>query len=221
MSPDPSVVAAQALHRTLTREGTGVELRGGRFFFGPTVLDLKAEVENEGQRDGMFLLGMSVHLAVDGKVIPALQMGAVGWGSTRAEALEEAASDWSAYVGTALARLFNPDPAQKSPEKPFQVFGGALGIRGPVDGDLLERLRAPLERVVERFAAALTASDGAPLHSLLVMVYIGPTGLEDGECRCDGRISPELMQAVRPLPWPPASPRYIFKRFYLVHKRSA
>ncbi len=217
MDADPTTVAAQALHRTLTQEGVFAELRGVRVLVGRAVIELNAVVEQEGAQDGRYLLGLFVQMAINGRILPPLRMGTVAGGKTRAEALAEAAIDWSAYVGMALARFLRPELDE--PGKPYRLAAGAQGVRGGVDGVLLEQRRAPLADVVERFAAELTDSSTS-LHSLVVMVYVGPDGqLENQECRCDGELSPRLAEAVQTLPWPPGNPRYIFKRFYLIQKR--
>jgi hypothetical protein len=194
---------------------------GDRLEIGSTKVRLEAKIENEEKVDNPsgVLIGLSVDVSLN-DVLQPLTYGVVGAKGDRDDAVQSAVHDWAMYVGEALLGSFGVRIGEE-PQKigSFLVYQGATGIREGIgsrvawskeqDTQLLEHL--------DPFVRGMEHSSGE-LHSISLMVMV-QNGTTKGECRIDGHTSPELFNAIQPLPfWNQVGSVYVFKQFYVLKR---
>jgi hypothetical protein len=217
---DPSVLAAMELARRFTDREQVAVAAGNLVQAGRHTIRLAGVIEQEGPHQGRYFLGLRVDLTLDGTAVPALRYGPVGVGFSRGEAIREAVEDWSRFAGTALVPALTV-PAEIDAGRPpgFRIFPGVAGSRGALEGGSFDDLQRALFQAIQPFAQALAASDVA-FHAIAVSAMADGRGFIEGQCRVDGRDSPELLAAIGRLPWPRGAPHYMFKQFFVLRAAS-
>jgi hypothetical protein len=190
---------------------------GSRIRIGRKVVRVVAQIENDDHADTKFLIGLRVDVLVDDMLQP-VSYGSVGLGSDRDEAISTAVSEWAAAVGEALLGALGVKVG-KDPEQigSLLVYRGLAGIRGSDRVIWSSKKDERLLHKLETFVQGLEHSPGE-LHSISLMVLVGPNGKAEGECRIDGAISSSLLKAIQSFSWEQDDLRYVFKELYVVRR---
>jgi hypothetical protein len=111
----------------------------------------------------------------------------------------------------------NPPPSYAKVEVGGQaLFHGPPGLRGeatsPADVSSEEFVRRVATLVVANLQRQPPVGE---YRSALVQIVVAGTSVTGGECRVDGLISTELLEALSKLSWPEGSPTYMFKLFFV------
>jgi hypothetical protein len=214
----------RALGLDATEQGPTVSVAGKK-------ISVAARVNNRAKKDARNILAAEFDLLVDGIRIPALTAGAIGVDDTPEHARDTAAAEWAGQygspIGFAIATRLGASghPSATHPIAPFYaklkidrqvLFHGPPGLRG--------NAKSPTEVSSDTFVRTL-ASTVVPVlqrtpavneyRSATVLVIVEGTAVTGGECRIDGGVSPELLQAFSKLTWPEGAPSYMFKLFFV------
>lgn len=214
----------RALGLDATEQGPAVSVAGKK-------ITVAARVNNRAKRDARNILAAEFDLLVDGTRIPALTAAAIGVDDTHEHARDTAAAEWAAQygspIGFAIATRVGASghPSTTDPIVPFYakleidrqvLFHGPPGLRG--------NAKSPAEVSSDAFVRTLAGTVVSVLQrtpavneyrSATVLVVVEGTGVTGGECRIDGVVSPELLQAFSKLTWPEGAPSYMFKLFFV------
>jgi hypothetical protein len=233
--PDPDSVAigrkaVASLARTFRAVGLEASEQGSTVSVAGKRIGVEARINNRGQTDDRSILAAEFDILVDGIRIPTLTAGVVGVDDTAEHARDTAAAEWAgqygAPIGFALATRFGasggPSPTDKI--APFYakleiegqvLFHGPPGLRG--DASTREVSSDGFVRTLATSVVPilLRTPPVSEYRSATVMVVVKGTAVTGGECRIDGVVSPELLQALSKLAWPEASPSYMFKLFFV------
>jgi hypothetical protein len=148
----------------------------------------------------------------------------VGLGDTPDHARDTVADYWAAQygapIGLALASQFgasDPPPFDVKVEVDGQVlFHGLPMVRGEAKSPAYVSSEEFVRRVATIIVANLQRKPPVgEYRSALVQISVAGTAVTGGECRVDGLISTELLEALSELPWPEGSPNYMFKLFFV------
>jgi len=214
----------RALGLDATEQGPAVSIAGKK-------ISVAARVNNRAKKDARNILAAEFDLLVDGIPIPALTAGTIGVDDTPERARDTAAAEWAGQygspIGFAIATRLGASghPSATDPIAPFYarlkidrqvLFHGPPGLRG--------NAKSPAEVSSDAFVRTL-ASTVVPVlqrtpavneyRSATVLVVVDGTAVTGGECRIDGVVSPELVQAFSKLSWPEGAPSYMFKLFFV------
>jgi hypothetical protein len=200
--------------------GATPSLEGNRIRINKDELQLSANIEDEGQAQSQYAVGLAVGVSVNGVARP-LTVGSVGIGASREEAVETAVSEWAQLAGVALldALGVRKQGGLTFGAGRFSVHPGLMGIRGSQDvvwSDDSQR------RLLDSLGALIRGLESSPseFHSVSIRLVVEPGGVSGGECRVDGAVSAEALKAVHSFPWPPTTKGYMFKQFYVLRRRS-
>ena len=189
---------------------------GARVKLAGVELELDARIENEGQRESQWIVGIAV-TASSSSVGGSLHAGSVGVGTSRADALDTAIREWVEITGLAILRAV---ALKERSSGRFVLDGsvaykGATGIRGPVQPAWSNEDDS---RLLARVAPALLDLTAERLHSLSLSVLVDPVGEVQGDIRLDGAPSPVVLEAIKEFSWPRLKDRYIFKQYYVTER---
>jgi hypothetical protein len=194
---------------------------GDRIEIGGTKLRLQPRIEKEVQADGpsRFLVGFAVDVFVN-DVFQPVTYGSVGIGRDRDDAIQAAVLDWAMYVGRALLGALGAGIGEE-PQKigRFLIYEGLVGIRevsGTHATPLSKEQRRQLLEYLDPFIHGMEQSPGE-LHSIALTIMVHD-GTADGDCRLDGKTSPELSRAVRSIAWNQNGSNYICKQFFVLRR---
>jgi len=203
---------------------------------GPTVLvagkkvGVAVSVGAKAEKDGKHILAAEFEVSVDGKRVAPLAAGAIGVDDTAENVRNTVAAEWAAQygapIGFAVATQLGargPPPSTSDMASFYAkleidgqaLFHGPPGLRGnakvtsEVSDDFVRRIATAVIPILRRTPPA------GEYRSSLIQVVIEGTALTEGECRIDGVVSADLLAAVSKLPWPEASPSYMFKLFFV------
>jgi hypothetical protein len=214
----------RALGLDATEQGPTVSVAGKK-------VGVAARINNRFEKDNRNILAAEFDILVDGIRIPTLTAGAIGVDDTAEHARETAAGEWAAQygapIGFALATRFGASgrPSATDSIAPFYakldidgqvLFHGPPGVRGEaktpgeVSSDVFVRTLATSVVPILRRTPPVNE-----YRSATVLVFVEGTAVTGGECRIDGVVSPELLQAFSKLTWPEGSPSYMFKLFFV------
>lgn len=223
--------AAAALAKTFRAVGLDATAQGTTLSVADRTVMVTARINNRLQQNGRHILAAQFDVSVDGIQSPALLAGAIGVDDTPERARDTAAAEWAAQygvpIGFALASQFGASspPARGDELAPLYVklevdgqalFHGPPGVRGAARTPGAISSREFVTRVAEIAVASLRRKAAATgYRSALVQVLVTGAAVTGGECRVDGLISPELLDALSKLPWPEAAPSYVFKLFFV------
>jgi hypothetical protein len=186
---------------------------GARVKLAGAELELDARIENEGQQDSQWIVGIAVTVS-SSSVHGSLGAGSVGVGTSRADALDTAIREWVELTGLAILRAvaLKERSSGRFVQDGYVVYAGATGIRGPVRPAWSHEDHARLLAVVAPLLRDLPAER---LHSLSLTVVVYPVGEVQGDVRLDGAPSPLLLEAIKEFSWPRLKDPYIFKQHYV------
>ena len=190
---------------------------------GRTV-SVTARINKRLQENSRHILAAEFDISVGGIQIPTLTAGAIGVDDTPDHARDTVAAEWAAQygapIGFALASQFgasNAPPSYARVEVDGQaLFHGPPGLRGeaksPADVSSEEFVRRVATLVVANLQRKPPVGE---YRSALVQIVVAGTAVTGGECRVDGLISTELLEALSKLSWPEGLPTYMFKLFFV------
>lgn len=216
--------AFRALGLDAKEEGATVSVAGKR-------ISIDARIDQRLEKQGRHILAADFDISIGGTRVSALMAGAIGVGDTPEHARNTAVAEWAAQygapIGFAMATRFGasgPPPRTNSLAAFYAkvevagqtLFHGPPGLRGEVkepgavsSDEFLRRIAIPVVanfRRAPRFNGYRTAT---------IQLVVTGTAVTDGECRVDGVVSPELLDALSRLSWPAGSPSYMFKLFFV------
>lgn len=209
---DPiSCLCAQTLAAVARPLGAEPVVEHNRLRLGREVLEMAAIIEQESRPHSRYAIGLAVTTGLQGTA--PLTAGSVGLGSARDDALQTAVSEWAALAGLswlgALGLKTDAEPAFQAGN--FSVHPGLTGIRA-------QNAPAWSQETQARLAALLTtrieklALSPQTLHSLALMFVVESKVVKHGECRVDGVICPDTLEALQAFDWPEGSETYMLKQ---------
>jgi hypothetical protein len=223
--------AVASLAKTFRAVGLEATEQGSTLVAAGRKIGVAARVSHRGKRGDDHVLAADFDISIDGGRIPTFGAGAVGVGESAEDARKTVVSEWAgqygAPIGFALASKWGAKgtPQSADPLRPFYaeveiggqpLFHGPVGLRGnaktvgsPTSDEFVGRVAAVVGPILHQTAAV------TDYRSANVQVVVEKRTLTSGECRIDGVVSPELLHAVSKLPWPEASPMYMFKLFFV------
>jgi len=178
-------------------------------------------VNNTIEQNSGHVLGAEFDVVVDGVRNVVFRSGVVGIADTPERARANAASAWAGQYGAPIAFALALQmgakefpPAAKLEIDGQTLFHGPLFLRGNAK---MEDVSDDLERTIARVILPILrrAPNVGEFRSANVQVRVDGTKFTNGECRINGRLSPELLQALSTLAWPEGSPGYILKLFFV------
>ena len=198
---------AQAGTVEATSNGSAVNLAG-------TPLRLNARVEEERQAGPQWVVGIAVQVAVPGNPSPIAE-GAVGFGATRAEAIDTAILEWANLAGVALIRAVAVRERSKEIFSVGRVgvYPGFAGVRGTPG---IPWALADNRRLVTLMAPVLADLAEGRLHTLSVSMLVDAKGAVRGECRLDGTASPAALASALRYPWPKSKGAYMLRQYFIL-----
>lgn len=215
--------AAASFAKSLRAAGLEAVQEGATITVAGKRIEVQATVEAKQKAQGKEALAAAFDIALDGTRDPALRSGTVGVDDTPERARATAVSEWEAFSGTPIAFALaarlgggNIPAGAKVELEGRTLFHGAVGIRGTAklddqkwSADLVKQIANSAIPVLQR-----TPPRGE-FRAVSVQIAVRDTMVTGGECRIDGRISPELLDAVSRLQFPRASPDYLLKLFFV------
>jgi len=232
--PDTAWLAsksAASLAKTFRALGLDVTEQGPTVSVAGKKISVAARVNNRAKKDARNILAAEFDLLVDGIRIPALTAGAIGVDDTPEHARDTAAAEWAgqygAPIGFAIATRLGASGHPSATDAIGQfyakleidrqvLFHGPPGLRG--------NAKSPAEVSSDAFVRTLASTVVPVMHraqsvheyrSATVLVVVEGTAVTGGECRIDGVVLPELLQAFSQLTWPEGAPSYMFKLFFV------
>ena len=215
--------AAASFAKTLRSVGLEAVHEGATITVAGKRIEILATVEAKQNAGAKEVLAAAFDVAFGGTRDPALRSGSVGLDDTAELARTTAVSEWAALSGTPIAFALatrlgaeNIPAGAKVELEGLTLFHGAVGIRGTVKDDY-PRWSADLVTKLANSALPLlqrTAARGN-FRAVSIQVAVRDTMVTGGECRIDGAVSRELLDAVSSLQFPRASPDYLLKLFFV------
>lgn len=196
---------------------------------GEHTLSLEATIPAVTRMGDSILVQMDVSAAVDSVAVPALGSGSIGIGSNEDDAFAAAVEEWVLQYGTPISQAIWPegvrDPAltRTFPTGRHEVVVGPTGIRGEPPRSWRDGKPPDLGAQIVDAAAPLLDSlltTSSPYHAITLTLAIGKGGGLEGECRVDGRVSPELLAAMAQVPWPAAESTVLWKQYLVVREQA-
>jgi len=233
---DPDTVwlatkAVEALAKTFRAVGLDASAHGTTLSVADRPVTVTARINNRLQQNSRHILAAQFDISVDGIQIPTLLSGAIGVDDTPERARATAAAEWAAQygapIGFALASRFGASgpPPRSNELAPFYrklevdgqvLFHGPSGVRGDAKTPGATSSGEFVRRVATLVVASLRRKPPvSEYRSALVQVLVTGSAVTGGECRVDGLVSPELLEALSKLSWPEGSPSYVFKLFFV------
>jgi hypothetical protein len=228
--------ASEALAQRIRELGQTVFQEGDVVRAGEHEICVSSEIENEVQHNGRWLIGMVIHVELDGKYLPAMRTGTVGVDLTREGALQVASKDWSQQFGIPLVHALFPQPADPQPKSAsgvavvvdpvaapatvplpiragdYNIYLGPTALRGPIHAKDFAAGLKQLRGVVAAFAAH-TLGQSKEWHGMNVQVSVDPHRGSSSMCHLDGKPSAAFIAATRDVSWPSA--HFFLNQFYL------
>ena len=215
--------AAASLTKVFRAVGLDATAQGTTVSVSGRTVSVTARINSRLQENSQHILAAEFDISVGGIQIPTLTAVAIGVDDTPDHARDTVAAEWLAQygapIGFALASQFGSDPPPSHAK--VEVDGQAL-FHGPpgLRGEAKSPAEVSSEEFVRRVATLVVANlqrkpPVGEYRSALVQIVVAGTAVTGGECRVDGLISTELLEALSKLSWPEGSPTYMFKLFFV------
>lgn len=219
MDVTPASHAAALLADHLSDRGRPVVVDGATVQVGERHITVGAHVEDAVRQDGSLLMAVGFEVVLDGIAMPAMRTGAVGIAPTPDAALRQAAEDWAAQYGIALAEALAPQDSVAPTRRwgAYRAYRGPIGIRGaPPAPDAVTALVAHVDTALAQlFAPAVTPADRTVWRGLTIAMARADSGQRSVFCQIDGNPAPALDRIARAAPWPDDG-AFLVKTFYLL-----
>lgn len=231
----PNVSARRGLgviSRALRASGVQITDQGTSILTANSQIEVKAHVNDSGEQGGQYVLAAEFEVLENGRSLDALHTGAVGIDASAEGALDTAIQEWGtqygAPIGFAIASTLGAEGPPKSGDnmadlyariqvKDLTLFHGPVGFRGNPKNPGAAASDDFLRKVGDAVAPHLGAGAGT-YRSAIIQLVVDGTQVTDGECRVDGKVSPELVSDLKKLAWPAGDPSYMFKLYFVVPK---
>lgn len=189
---------------------------GARVTLAGKDLDLSARIEQEGQQQSKWVVGIAVRTSVPGD--PSHIAGSVGVGDTRADALDTAVAEWAQLAGVAILNgvVLRERSTERLVHDGYVFYPGTTGVRGPEQPAWSNEDRLRLLALITPELPKLTESQ---LHDVSLSLAVNPAGDVQGECRLDGASSQAILDAVKTFSCPKLKTPYIFKQYYVFERQ--
>ena len=204
-SPEISAMIARPMGEGVSMYLKGVEYRveGTTITVGGRRLEVLPYAEPCDVRDTEHRCGVRFDIRTDGVKDERLRFHGVGNGSDREDAQRDAVRHWWLAFAFPLIRSL-ADRETDFGRSRYTAYPGPTVVRGASPGGWLDGSA----RMHQQFTTVLTAVVGEQpiVKSIDLSVTVNGDGSMDGECRVNGVVSPEVLRALRKLPWPEADP---------------
>jgi len=191
-----------------------VSLKDNKIFIGESSIQLKIDVEFDGKEKGKWLYAANIVTFYKNSQNTQINVGSVGIGSNRDEAINVCIQEWFGVFGTAFTNMLNN--VNSIAVSNMKVFPGLMGIRGKLPKNTWpEGNDEIVRRIISQIQPQMRSQTG-DIIPIDIKLYIGINGVVDGECRVDNQVSIQLLNNLKQLSWPSSEEGYMFKQFYLV-----
>lgn len=191
-------------------------LEENKIMVGDTSIQVKINVEFEGQKEGKWVYAANIFTFYKAKKEGLINVGSIGIGSTKEEALNVCIQEWIAIFGIPFANMLNDSESIKVSN--MKVFPGLMGTRGnPPAKTWLKGYDEMTNKMISKIQQEIKSKPGN-LVSVDIKLKISKSGVTDGECRIDNEVSQNLLNELKQLDWPPSDEEFILKQFYLIRK---
>lgn len=191
-------------------------IKNDEIFIGDTSIRVKLTLEQEAQQNGKWIYAANVGTFYKAGAEMPINVGSIGIGSTRNEAINVCIEEWFAVFGLPFTNMLNNDTGVSI--QGMRIFPGLMGIRGKLpentwlkgDGETTEKIISPMLEQIKMEKGEIVPVD--------IKLMIGAGGVSDGECRINNIVSEQLLANLKRLPWPSSNEGYLYKQFYLIKK---
>ncbi len=191
-------------------------LEENKIKIGDTSIQVKINVEFEGQKEGKWIYAANIFTFYKANKEELINVGSIGIGSTKEEALNVCIQEWVAIFGIPFTNMLNDKESIKVSN--LKVFPGLMGTRGnPPAKTWLKGYDEMTNKMISKIQQEIKSKPGN-LVSVDIKLMIGKSGVTDGECRIDNEVSQNLLNDLKQLDWPPSDEEFILKQFYLIRK---
>lgn len=191
-----------------------VSLKDNKLFIGDNSIQLKIDVEFDGKEKGKWLYAANIVTFYKNGQETQIDVGSVGIGSSREEAINVCIQEWFGVFGIAFTNMLNGDNSIAVSN--MKVFPGLMGIRGKLPENTWPKGNDEIaRRIISQIQPQMRSQTG-DLIPIDIKLYIGINGVVDGECRVDNHVSIQLLNNLKQLSWPSSKEGYMFKQFYLI-----
>jgi hypothetical protein len=207
---------ANVLAQHLKEVGHPAAQQGNLLTVGSHRIQVNSFIEEEGQKEGHWLVGVGVQVVLDGEALPALRTGAVGVDTSRERAIQSAADQWGMGYGIVVIHSLFPkssDPPSVA-AGPYRIYYGPVLMRGTAEIKDFAAARAQLSRALSTFTSQ-TFSGQAEWHGMTINVTSSPSKGITSMGQLDGKVSPLLTQAIKGVSWPTGGSSWMLKQFFL------
>lgn len=205
-------IALQLIFQKINKS-SNAGLKDDKIFIGNSSIGLNIKVEAEEQKADNWIYAANITTTYKNTNETQIQIGSIGIGSNKHEAVNVCIQEWFGLFGTAFTNMINGENGIRVSNR--KVFPGLMGIRGLLpenawpngEEDLTKKIISQIEPLIK---------DKAGIIPIDIKLMIGKNGIIDGECRIDNNVSPEVLNNLRQLSWPSSEEGFMFKQFYLV-----
>lgn len=176
-------------------------------------------VEHDSNRGSDFVFAARFETRLSGRIQKEFTVGSIGIGTSRDDAIETSIDEWVDLFGRSLVLLIEGKKRELVIGK-YSAFPGATGFRGEVptlgffanEKTMHDAILRSLDKVIVQ-----PEKD----HVLLnLMISVDERGKVSGECRLDGVINDEGINALRNIKWPTGEGPYLFKQVYILERKN-
>jgi|JI8StandDraft_1071087.scaffolds.fasta_scaffold18542_2 hypothetical protein len=194
-----------------------VSMNDNAIIIGNNSIRLDIRTEFDGKKDDKWIYAANFTTVYKAETETECRAGSIGIGSTQAEAINVCLEEWFAAVGIPLTNVMKGD--NSIPLANCFAYPGLMGIRGElpentwVNGDYQMAFT-----ILNHIQDEITPPTGG-IIPIEIKLNIGATGVLDGECRIHNKVSPQILEKLKLLPWPTSYKGYLFKQFYFVKSK--
>lgn len=195
------------------KKSSNAGLKDNKIFIGNSSIGLKIQVESEEQKADKWIYAANITTTYNNTNETQIQIGSIGIGSNKDEAVNVCIQEWFGLFGTAFTNMLNGENGIRVSN--MKVFPGLMGIRGHLPENAWPNGEEEMTKnIIQQIEPLIKNKAGIIPIDLKLM--IGRNGIIDGECRVNNQVSIEVLNNLRQLSWPSSEEGFMFKQFYLV-----
>ncbi|MGH1384689.1 DUF6348 family protein [Kordia sp.] len=209
-------IATQHLYDIIIKNSKAIK-NGNKIILGDKSIEINVNVEFDGKKEGKWIYASNFSTIVKTSKTTEFNIGSIGIGNSREEAVNVSIQEWIAVFGIPLSDMLNNKNGYKISET--IVFSGLMGIRGNLPKNTWLNGDSEMTAKIISHISQLIKSAKDEIVSVDIKLIIGNNGVLDGECKLGNKVSIELLNQLKTIEWPASGEGYLFKQFYIIKKR--
>ena len=208
-------IATQYLYDRIINNSKAIK-DGNKILLGDTSIETNLNVEFDGKKEGQWIYASNFSTTVKTLKKTEFNIGSIGIGNSRDEAINVSIQEWFATFGIPLSDMLNNKNGLKISET--IVFSGFMGIRGNLPKNTWLKGDEEMTTKIISHLSELIKAVNSEIVSIDIKLLIGSNGVLDGECRLGNKVSTKAFNQLKSIEWPTSDEQYLFKQFYITKK---